>query len=122
MLEKLLEQAQQIVADGDANVLSGAAHQVVEKMTINQCAEALADTEKAALWARRIAEGTLHINYFHNGVATAIMTLDKMTLDKRNLPPTRLVTCDCGHAVPSAQVMSASSGSSCPDCYDRMSD
>ena len=36
MLEKLLEQAQQIVADGDANVLSGAAHQVVEKMTINQ--------------------------------------------------------------------------------------
>ena len=32
------------------------------------------------------------------------------------------VLCDCGHRVPAAQVMSASLGTACPDCYDRMSD
>ena len=40
---------------------------------------------------------------------------------KRTLPPVGLVACDCGHTVPRAQAMSASQGSSCPDCYDRMS-
>ena len=29
---------------------------------------------------------------------------------------------DCGHTVYDGEVMSTSSGSSCPDCYDRMSD
>ena len=33
-----------------------------------------------------------------------------------------LVKCDCGHTVHRSQVMNASRGSSCPDCYDRMSD
>ena len=32
------------------------------------------------------------------------------------------VKCSCGHIVPKSSVMSASMGSSCPDCYDRMSD
>ena len=40
--------------------------------------------------------------------------------------PTRcreeLVTCDCGHDVPRSAVMSASNGTSCPDCYDDMSE
>lgn len=31
------------------------------------------------------------------------------------------VLCDCGHHVPRGLKMSASLGSSCPDCYDRMS-
>jgi hypothetical protein len=31
------------------------------------------------------------------------------------------VDCDCGHAVDAALVMHASLGTSCPDCYDRMS-
>jgi hypothetical protein len=31
------------------------------------------------------------------------------------------VKCSCGHTVPKSSVMSASMGSSCPDCYDRMS-
>ncbi len=30
--------------------------------------------------------------------------------------------CDCGHEVNKSLAMSASLGSSCPDCYDRMSD
>ncbi len=29
--------------------------------------------------------------------------------------------CDCGHTVPQTLVMSASLGSSCSDCYDKMS-
>ena len=36
-------------------------------------------------------------------------------------PAVELVRCDCGHRVPRGSVMSASLGSSCPECYDRMS-
>lgn len=32
-----------------------------------------------------------------------------------------LIKCDCGHSVPAGSVMNASVGTSCPDCYDRMS-
>ena len=35
--------------------------------------------------------------------------------------PVEAVHCDCGHTVARNLVMSASRGSSCPDCYDRMS-
>lgn len=41
---------------------------------------------------------------------------------KRNAPTPVMVRCDCGHSVPQGQRMSASMGTSCPDCYDRMSD
>lgn len=33
-----------------------------------------------------------------------------------------VVRCDCGHEIESRLVMNASLGTSCPDCYDRMSD
>lgn len=45
----------------------------------------------------------------------------KMDLPKKPLPPVEMVKCDCGHTVPRCTVMSTSTGSSCPDCYDRMS-
>mgnify|MGYP001586675630 CR=1 FL=1 len=32
-----------------------------------------------------------------------------------------LVACDCGHSVQPISVMHASLGTSCPDCYDRLS-
>lgn len=32
-----------------------------------------------------------------------------------------LVLADCGHEVPASQIMRASMGTTCPDCYDRMS-
>ncbi len=41
---------------------------------------------------------------------------------KRAPKPVELVRCDCGHSVPRIRVMSASMGTSCPRCYDRMSD
>ncbi|MFA4973470.1 MAG: hypothetical protein WC683_12700 [bacterium] len=34
----------------------------------------------------------------------------------------KMVRCDCGHTVPASEAMSASRGTSCPDCYDRMSE
>lgn len=40
---------------------------------------------------------------------------------KHTVAPAKLTRCACGHSVPAAQVMSASMGTSCPDCYDRMS-
>ena len=39
----------------------------------------------------------------------------------KNRPVVEMVKCSCGHTVPKNSVMSASLGSSCPDCYDRMS-
>jgi len=41
---------------------------------------------------------------------------------KRTQQPVELVRCSCGHSVLAIQVMSTSRGTSCPDCYDRMSD
>ncbi len=41
---------------------------------------------------------------------------------KRTAPAPDLVLCDCGHRVPRAQVMRASLGTACPDCYDKLSD
>ena len=34
----------------------------------------------------------------------------------------KMVLCDCGHAVAAILVMTTSRGTSCPDCYDEMSD
>ncbi|HEY4690218.1 MAG TPA: hypothetical protein VIK33_12965 [Anaerolineae bacterium] len=39
---------------------------------------------------------------------------------KRSAPP-EMVRCDCGHEVRVGQRMSSAHGTSCPDCYDRMS-
>ncbi len=39
----------------------------------------------------------------------------------RSADPVVTKKCSCGHTVPQELVMSASMGSSCSDCYDRMS-
>ena len=40
---------------------------------------------------------------------------------RRDAPTVVMVQCDCGHSVPQGQRMNASTGTSCPDCYDGMS-
>ena len=45
----------------------------------------------------------------------------KLATRRAGAPPVKLVKCSCGHTIPSGSVMSASLGSSCPDCYDRLS-
>lgn len=39
----------------------------------------------------------------------------------RTAPKIEMVKCSCGHSVPRGSVMSAGMGTSCTDCYDRMS-
>ena len=45
-----------------------------------------------------------------------------VTARRANRRPVEMVKCSCGHTIPRMSVMSASMGTSCPDCYDRMSD
>lgn len=45
----------------------------------------------------------------------------KIAAQRAAAPPVKMVKCSCGHTIPSISVMSASTGSSCPDCYDRLS-
>lgn len=45
----------------------------------------------------------------------------KMTARLAAQKPVEMVKCTCGHTIPRASVMSASLGTSCPDCYDRLS-
>lgn len=81
MIENLLNQAKQIVADGAANNIQGGAIQVTENMTIDECAAALATTAKADRWAKQIElfrSGTddFSLYYFRNAVSLAILTMD----------------------------------------------
>lgn len=46
---------------------------------------------------------------------------ERAALPKPTPKAVRYIRCDCGHEVPEGQVMSASLGTSCVDCYDRMS-
>ena len=45
----------------------------------------------------------------------------KMAERRAAAQPIEMVKCACGHTIPRGSVMSTSMGSSCPDCYDRMS-
>jgi hypothetical protein len=49
-------------------------------------------------------------------------THDRKIAERRaHQKPVKMVKCNCGHTIPENMVMSASMGTSCPDCYDRMS-
>ena len=52
----------------------------------------------------------------------AAMTTRQTAAAAAPRPAVEMVRCSCGHSVPAVQVMRASLGSACPDCYDRMSD
>jgi len=59
-------------------------------------------------------------------MALAARRLDGIEAERAAQPkpaprPVRMVRCDCGHDVPEGERMSASLGTSCFDCYDRMS-
>lgn len=49
----------------------------------------------------------------------ALAQIEAAEINRRNAPKRKITLCDCGHH--SALPMSTSSGTSCPDCYDRMS-
>jgi hypothetical protein len=45
----------------------------------------------------------------------------RMAPQPREKREPEMVRCDCGHSCERGLVMSTSTGTSCPDCYDRMS-
>jgi len=53
---------------------------------------------------------------------TTLIRQAKAEREIRQARENAMVLCACGHTVPRSEVMMASMGSSCPDCYDRMSD
>jgi hypothetical protein len=55
-------------------------------------------------------------------LAASITAANQRLLAARAKKGIRRVTCNCGHECDSNLVLSASRGSSCPDCYDRMSE
>ncbi len=57
------------------------------------------------------------------GQTPAITPADDAAAERiQPTPRGDLVRCDCGHTCPRRLVMSTSSGTSCPRCYDRMED
>ena len=50
-----------------------------------------------------------------------VLRAKKTTPATHQQPATQLVPCDCGHSIQAVSVMHASLGTSCPDCYDRLS-
>ena len=47
--------------------------------------------------------------------------LERVRKERAERKAKGLFKCDCGHVVAKALVMNTSTGSACPDCYDRMS-
>jgi len=48
--------------------------------------------------------------------------LERQAQEREEMRRKGLVRCDCGHVIHKSQRMMTSRGSSCPACYDRMSD
>lgn len=82
-----------------------------EKIDRNELVKLLNDGRGAAA-----KTGKRSPNYYYDHGMEMIRSTN------RTEQKTEMVKCSCGHSVPRGSVMSASMGSSCPDCYDRMSE
>ncbi len=111
-------------------------------MTINECiaqvnagADAtaiIAEDPTLAAWVLRWEPYTQEERYLAASVGyERLYSAARAAIDKRyaarnamavSAPEPEQVKCSCGHTVPRGSVMHASLGTSCPDCYDRMSD
>ena len=95
----------------------------------------MSDSELKNISDDTISQMSYGIKYFDFGAAGIkatkrdwqIMEYLRNRLQAIEIKPTAktgiraFIECDCGHAVPRKLVMNASLGTSCPDCYDRMS-
>ena len=86
------------------------------------------DEAIAALGAGRVLRNDREDWYSNCRCYQAALKLHRARLEKRkrqfeqNFGRPRMVTCDCGHKIPHHLVMNTTRGTSCPDCYDQMSD
>ena len=83
-------------------------------------AAALRETTVEIIWEQLLGGKTIPFEqepnyYYTHGYKT-------IRLCPAPRPAPKLVKCSCGHSVPAGLVMSASMGSSCSECYDRMSE
>ena len=78
---------------------------------ISGCSEL--EIAKKLVAGQRIVWHIVNDDYHHNSQG--------FIRQKRSAKPVTMVECDCGHSVPKGQRMTANLGTSCPDCYDRMS-
>lgn len=53
---------------------------------------------------------------------TALDELEAVAIERAQGTTRDMVRCGCGHTVARSLVMSASLGTCCPNCYDRLSD
>ena len=60
----------------------------------------------------RVVEFAKTANYYNTH------DMKRIRIYREPTPAPELVKCSCGHSVPRGSVMSASLGTSCPDCYD----
>lgn len=83
-----------------------------------EVAQALTNDPNA--WSGGLLDGVLR---FTGADVERVAALVRQNRERREERPANIETvrCSCGHTVPRAWVMGASLGTSCPDCYDRMS-
>ncbi len=103
-------------------------------MTINELIEQVQEGQTSVEDAARLAVDSLGyaLEYFDPSTRAEAETLTLIRRAAREArstaataavsEPEVMVMCSCGHEVPRSQVMSASRGTACPDCYDDMSD
>ena len=87
--------------------------------------------ERAAIADEDIVKMSYFIQYYEAANPQEFSALQELAARLKELegkkikpaprPAPQMVRCDCGHLVRAGQRMSASMGSSCPNCYDRMS-
>jgi len=84
-------------------------------------AVAKALTNNPNAWAGGLMDGVLT---FTQEDVDRVAEMVRQTAERRaaQRAQVEMVRCDCGHTVARNLVMSTSRGTSCPDCYDRMSD
>ena len=110
-----------------------------EYLTINEILEDWTMEEIEAINRKRIRRSEYGIKYFNFNSETTPYTkeraaklhklqeilqeeLNLIKLQKRAKEESPLVKASCGHSVAKSDLMSTSTGSSCQDCYDRMSE
>lgn len=96
------------------------------KMSDNELSEISDDT------IRRLDYGIKYFDFGAAGIRPTQRDWDVMEILRNRLgsletksvvhkTEAEIVLCDCGHTVEKILRMNASSGTCCPDCYDRMS-
>jgi hypothetical protein len=76
-------------------------------------------------WENGMAQGPNSAEFWARLAAWRSIQAEARTIDaqrEQTIIVSATVRCSCGHSVPKIQVMNASNGTSCPDCYDRMSE